>query len=159
MGGWMTKGDGDMSLTTKDFSTDRPAYLLVCKGYMHYADEPTEVTVTKVGRKLVTIRAGLWDVRYEVPEWDKKAEYFVEKNDYGEKNMLFPSMKAFNEWKERYDLLDWFSRKCRPFEKYTTGQLRAAKAILEGESTLYFTRSSAEWGENTFGERMGGAEK
>lgn len=145
-----------MSLMIKDFSTDRPAYLLVCNGYMHYADEPTEVTVTKVGRKLVTIRAGLWDMRYEAPEWDKKAEYFVEKNDYGEKNMLFPSMKAFNEWKERYDLLDWFSRKCRPFEKYTTGQLKTVKAVLEGRPALYYPQSSDECMVDTSGDGCGG---
>lgn len=119
-----------MSLTIKDFSTEKPAYILSCNSYGKYADETQEVAVSKVGRKYVTVRIGAWDHKFEIPAYDQNAGYLREVVGFGEGDLLFLTEEAFYLWKERRDLLSWFDSQRYRFSRYDTDLLRAAKEVL-----------------------------
>lgn len=118
-------------MTIKDFSTDRPAYLVEYGWSERRLRDPIEVKVVKVGRKIVTVRRGSWDRQFIAPEWQTPLMYFAEKTEYTSQDMLFPTMDAYNEWKERKELLEWFKGVASKCERLTTDQLRAIKSVLK----------------------------
>lgn len=87
-------------------------------------------TVTKVGRKYVSISGG-WGEQYFVN--DPTADSLVEKSIYGSPARLYPSVKAYESMLERVELekkvkdaCDWYN-----IRRLSTDQLQRIMAIIQ----------------------------
>lgn len=122
----------------KDFHVGQTAYLCeICKRNSRKIDEWTlrEVTVTKVGKKYVTVRIYASDVQFMSSENARKSRCLVEKTDWGNPCRLYLTREAFEEDRELEELREWM-RKAACWEilgRYTLEQLRKAKEILSSE--------------------------
>ncbi len=101
----------------------------VCVLNMHrgYNAEPEthDTTVSSVGRKYVTVPDGR---KYE----SSGDEYsLTEHTVSGSRTLLCPDMERARMYMERKDLRRWFLSAAQSGRKYTLGQLRKVKEILE----------------------------
>lgn len=90
-----------------------------------------EAQVVKVGRKYVTI-SGSWKLQFK--EATERRPYLVEQTEIGPPRFLFPSQKAVDDYREREELKAWLWRAVgwEKTDRYTLGQLREVKKILDG---------------------------
>lgn len=132
-------------MTVKDFSVGKPAYLLRCNGYDRYPDPPREVEVAKVGRKLVYVKTSSWGMTsFVAPLCPDVRPYFEQNIDYGEKDLLFPTIEAYNEWIEQKELSRWFRENFHKIESLNADRLRLAKQVLVSDD-WHDPKRAAEW--------------
>lgn len=122
-----------MSMDIKDFTIGQTAYF--SGGHIRSkGEEPLqEVTVTKIGRKYVTVKSGWWERQFE-PTYTKQADrYLVEKVEIGTAGRLYKTREAYEEQRELESLRDWLCKAAgwNTVNRYTLDQLREIKAILE----------------------------
>lgn len=116
----------------KDFKVGQTVVILDERGRTR---DRIATTVAKVGRKYVTVShtGGGSEERYKALE-SEKFGYLVEDKEYGERNILFSSQQAADEYIEKEELKCWFMKMMYGWEKldrYTITQLRAVKKILD----------------------------
>lgn len=117
----------------RDFSKGQTAYIVGGGVRERKGISVEKVEVAKVGRKYVTI-AGNWGERFR-EVYGRVQPYLIEQTEIGTPRLLFPTKEAVNEYREREELKEWV-REMAGWDKigrYTLGQLRAVKMILEGE--------------------------
>lgn len=114
-------------MNIKDFKIGQKVY--ICKMNRGYNRPPeiTERTVKKIGRKYLALE-GAWEEKFY------SADYFheglIESVECGDKDYLFPSRVAAEEYIEKENLERWLS--ClSAYGKYSLEQLREVKKILE----------------------------
>lgn len=115
----------------KNFHTGQIAFLDSGRNRKGEAYPLTEVTVTKVGRKYVTVKRG-WG-EYQFCSTRTTDKYLIEKTDYGSADRLYALREDCEEQRELERLRDWM-RKAGSWEavgKYTLEQLREVKTIIE----------------------------
>lgn len=122
-----------MSMDIKDFTVGQTAYYSGGHIRSKGEDPLIEVTVTKVGRKYVTVKSGWWERRFEPPFRNQAEKYLTEKVEIGTAGRLYKTRKAYEEQRELESLRDWVRKAADWSEigKYTLEQLRETKAILE----------------------------
>ena len=118
-------------MTIKDFKVGQTAYILEDR-YQGAFGTATEVEVTKVGRRYVTVRDMGREARFYEPA--NSTTHLVEDRDYGAKRLLFSTTGAVAEHKELIDLQDWVQEATSwlKVKRYSLDQLREVKKILEG---------------------------
>lgn len=120
----------DRTLTIKDFKVGQSVFVM--RDGKHERDKRgiTEAKVVKVGRKYVTI-SGAWGTQFK--EAVSSRPYLVEHVEYGTPRILFSSKEAADEYREREELKVWVrvAAGWDKIDRYTLGQLRAVKKILE----------------------------
>lgn len=106
---------------------------VIISGDRRYPDG-NKVTVSKVGRKYVTVKNNWGERQFYA---DGREDYLVEKITYGSPAALYPSEEAFQNATERARLrekmrrtFDWSSR-----TKLTLEQLKRIDAIIEESAT------------------------
>lgn len=122
-------------MTIKLFTKGQTAYILGDGNTVTVTSkkEPVKVTVSKIGRKYVTVTTdGRWEMQFE--EVSEGVEYLREHTEYGAPRILFPSSGAVAEYLEREDLKRWVQQAVGwdKIGRYTLEQLREVKRILEG---------------------------
>lgn len=119
------------AMTIKDFKVGQIAYILE-DGHQGAFGTATEIEVTKVGRRYVTVRDTGRETRFFEPV--NSTTYLVEDKDYGAKRLLFLTAEAVAEHKELIDLQGWVQEATSwlKIKGYTLAQLREVKKILEG---------------------------
>lgn len=113
------------------FTKGQTAYILGDGNTIISKTEPVEVTVSKIGRKYVTVTTGgNWKMQFE--EVGKGAGCLREHTEYGAPRILFPSSIAAAEYLEREDLKRWVQQAVGwdKIGRYTLEQLREVKRIL-----------------------------
>lgn len=116
------------------FTKGQTAYILGDGNTVISKKEPVEVTVSKTGRKYVTVTTGgRWEMRFE-ETFIEDLPYLREKTEYGAPRMLFPSSTAAAEYLEHEDLKRWVQQAVGwdKIGRYTLEQLREVRRILEG---------------------------
>lgn len=116
------------------FTKGQTAYILGDGNTVISKKEPVEVTVSKIGRKYVTVTTGgRWEMQFE-ETFIEDLPYLREKTEYGAPRMLFPSSIEAAEYLEREDLKRWVQQAAGwdKIGRYTLEQLRAVRRILEG---------------------------
>lgn len=122
-------------MTIKLFTKGQTAYILGNGNTVTVTskNEPVKVTVSKIGRKYVTVTTGgNWEMQFE--EVGEGVGYLREHTEYGAPKILFPSSDAVAEYIERNELKRWVQQATGwdKISRYTLEQLRAVKRILEG---------------------------
>lgn len=119
----------------KEFHVGQIAYMEstdIRGGSSHNPDPLREVTVTKIGRKYVTVSWGAWrEIQFEPTHTTDR--FLTEKTEYGYGHRLYVSKDAYEETMELKQLRIWF-RKASSYgneRQYTLDQLRAVKQILD----------------------------
>jgi len=121
-------------MTINRFTKGQTAYILGDGNTVISKKEPVEVTVSKIGRKYVTVTTGgRWELQFG-ETFIEDIPYLRENTDRGAPRMLFPSSDAVSEYLEREDLKRWVQQATGwdKIGRYTLGQLRAVRQILEG---------------------------
>lgn len=116
------------------FTKGQTAYILGDGNTVISKKEPVEVTVSKIGRKYVTVTtSGRWEIQFE-ETFIEDFPYLREKTECGAPRMLFPSSIAAAEYLEREDLKRWVQQAVGwdKIGRYTLEQFRDVKRILEG---------------------------
>lgn len=116
------------------FTKGQTAYILGDGNTVVSKKEPTEVTVSKIGRKYVTVTtSGRWEMRFE-ETFIEDLPYLRENTDRGAPRLLFPSSDAVAEYLELEDLKRWVQQAAGwdKIGRYTLEQLREVRRILEG---------------------------
>ena len=118
-------------MTIKDFDISGRVYTVKKKRGSDGGFERSCRTVTSIGRKYV--KAGPYE--FYAPE--NTDEYFVEKTPYSPEYRAFPTAEAADEYVERENLRQWLREAATwsQLEKYSIGQLRAVKDILQKSQT------------------------
>lgn len=120
------------------FTKGQTAYILGDGNTVISKKEPVEVTVSKIGRKYVTVTTGgRLEMQFE-ETFIEDFPYLCEKTEFGAPRMLFPSSIAAGEYLEREDLKRWVQQavEWNKIGRYTLEQLREVKRILvEDEMT------------------------
>lgn len=122
-------------MTIKLFTKGQTAYILGDGNTVTVTSkkEPVVVTVSKIGRKYVTVTTGgRWEMQFE--EVGEGVGYLRENTDRGAARMLFPSSDAVADYLEREDLKRWVQQATgwNKIGRYTLEQLREVRRILEG---------------------------
>lgn len=122
-------------MTLKDFTPGQTVYVLKI-----IAGRTTEYSVKRykvfsVGRKYVratTDVGGIYPTEFFIANVDN--EYLTENKDWGDRELLFLTEGDVNDYIEKIELQKWFRNEIseRKLCTYTLNQLRAIKAILEG---------------------------
>ncbi len=117
-------------MTIKDFVVGQTVFVMGDSCYERDKYETTAAEIVKVGRKYVTI-SGNWGMQFM--ETGESRPYLIEHTEYGAPRMLFPSMEAVDEYREREELKTWVRTAAGwdNINRYTLTQLRAVKTILE----------------------------
>lgn len=116
----------------KDFSVGQMAYILEANCQGQYVEEPIECSVTKIGRKYVTVDYRGWGIQFGVPEYLHSTPYLEEKTEIGYHMRLFPSKEAATEYQELQSLRQWVQEATEytSLKTYSLDQLRAVDRIL-----------------------------
>jgi len=121
-------------MTIKQFTKGQTAYILGDGNTAISKKEPVEAIVSKIGRKYVTVTTGgRWEIQFG-ETFIADHPYLRENTNRGASRMLFPSSDAVSEYLEREDLKRWVQQATGwdKIGRYTLGQLRAVRRILEG---------------------------
>ena len=118
-------------MTIKDFERSGRVYTVKKMRGVDGGFKRDCMTITSVGRKYV--KAGPFE--FYAP--DNTDDYFVEKTTYSHEYRAFPTAEAADEYIERENLRQWLREAAAwsRMEKYSIGQLRAVKEILEEAKT------------------------
>lgn len=114
-------------ISLNDFNVGQEVYILDSdrrEEMIHKA------TVISVGRKYITVNYGYPTSKYSVEDYCSLG--LIEKVDYGSADICFPSMQAFNDYKEKKSLEKWFYDISMRTNQYSLEQLRKVKEILGG---------------------------
>ena len=117
----------------KDFTVGQTAYFSDRRIRSKDGEPLREVTVTKIGRKYVTVKSG-WQERQFEPAYTKRADrYLVEKVDIGTGGRLYKTREAYEEQRELESMRDWLHKAAGwdLVNEYTLEQLREVRSILE----------------------------
>lgn len=125
----------------------------------------TEATVTKVGRKYVSVMpvSGGYETKYRESE-NNKLGYLVEQTDFGAPRILLPSPHAADIYLEIEELRLWLVRAAGwdSVHRYSLEQLREVKKILERvrpeDGPLTMEELECMVGEEVWVERTGARE-
>lgn len=113
----------------KDFQVGQKVYLVDKRPKPE--DTIREYQIVTVGRKYLKVQSGYNDRQFEI--FDDKAPYLIEHKEFGVQLLLFPSKEAAQEHIEGNQLRSWLLKatEVTKVNRYTVGQLRAVKEILE----------------------------
>ena len=126
-------------ISLKDFKVGQKAYRVRFFVYISRKGEIQEVYFHVVGRKYVKISsspyspdsiASLYSFEVNEPEADG-ANCLVQHEDYGTHDLLFCSLKDYEDWRELQDLRKWFYEAAHNARKLSLDQLRQVKGIIE----------------------------
>jgi len=117
----------------KDFTVGQTAYFSSARNWTREGPPLQEVTVTKIGRKYVTVKSGWWERQFAPTGSTRDDRCLVEKVDYGAPGLLYKTREAYEEQRELESLRNWLRKAAdwNTVNKYTLEQLREIKAILE----------------------------
>lgn len=120
-------------MTLKDFTIGQTVYMTTSDRYRRGdgRDDLNEATVTKVGRKYVTVKSGAWECRFF--PFRETDNCLTEKVECGTPQKLYATREAYEAQRELESRRDWLRKAAdwSTVNKYTLEQLRAVKAILE----------------------------
>lgn len=114
-------------ISLKDFNIGQDVYIF---NRNRHEEKIIKSTVLSVGRKYITVDYGYPNSKYSVE--DHCPFGLIEKVDYGEADICFPSMQALNDYKEKKALEQWFYYNSSHINTYSLDQLRKVKEILGG---------------------------
>jgi hypothetical protein len=113
-------------MNIKNFAVGQTIYVLQMNTGRNIEPIIRESTVTKIGRKYITIKN---DTRYQTEEWFECG--LVEGIDWGERSLLCKTKQDALDCIEKFKLQKWIRN--TKSKTYTLAQLRAVKNILEPE--------------------------
>ena len=121
----------------KEFKVGQTAFMVDTdtRGRTENSNPVTKVTVTKVGRKYITVEINRWRTAQFSSTRDR-CGFLTENIDYGYPHHLFSSEEAYAQYVELEKLRRWLYEISHygDTHKYTLDQLRAVKEILEPDN-------------------------